>query len=68
MSLFTKKQAAEELSISVATLDRIIQRGDLVAHKVGGSIRIKESSISEYLDNQKVIPKHEVVMMNSIRF
>ncbi len=46
-SLLSKKEAAEELSISTATLDRLRKQGLIMSKKVGGGIyfTLKEIAI-----------------------
>jgi excisionase family DNA binding protein len=44
----SKQQAAKMLSISVASVDRAIARGDLPAYRVGGVIRILEHDLANF--------------------
>ena len=44
--LLTIKEAAALLSVSIRTITRMVERGDLVAYKVGGkTVRIKKSEL-----------------------
>ena len=49
--LLNKAEAAEMLSVSESTLDRIIGDGDLPMYKIRGSCRIKTSDIEKYLES-----------------
>ena len=61
MKIYTKKEAAEELKISVRTLERLLASGELRAYKVAGQIRISDDQISDYLAHSMlfsfIIPK-----------
>ena len=45
MKIYTKKEAAEELKISVRTLERLLASGELRAYKISGQIRISDDQI-----------------------
>jgi len=49
-SLLKKKEAAEELNISQATLDRIRKNGDIVSKRIGGGIFFTINEISAFID------------------
>jgi excisionase family DNA binding protein len=54
MGLISVQKAAEHLEVSERTLYRLINRGSLIASKVGGQWRISTDEINRYLkDNQK---------------
>lgn len=44
--LFTKKEAAAYLKVSIRTVDRLIDRLDIPVFQVGRQIRIPKSSIN----------------------
>ncbi len=48
-TLLSKKEAAKELSISEATLDRIRKTGEIKAKKIGGGIFFTINEISSFL-------------------
>jgi len=50
-SLLTKKEAAKELSISQATLDRLRKSNAISSKKVGGGIYFTLKEIAVFLDN-----------------
>lgn len=57
MAYITRQQAAERLSVSLRTLDGIIQRGTLPAYRVGAKlVRIKESDLEDYMAGRLVAP------------
>ena len=49
-SLLSKKEAAEELSISTATLDRLRKKGLIRSKRVGGGIYFTLNEIALFLD------------------
>ena len=49
-SLLSKKEAAEELSISTATLDRLRKKGQIRTKRVGGGIYFTLNEIALFLD------------------
>lgn len=51
MTFFTRKEAARELRISLATLNRIIGRGQLKAKKHGHSTFVMATEVRRYIDN-----------------
>jgi excisionase family DNA binding protein len=48
-TLYTRRQAAERLTISVPTLDRLIRTGELPVVRIGRSVRLAESDLHAYL-------------------
>ena len=48
-SLLSKKEAAEELSISITTLDRLRKQGLIRSKKVGGSILFTITEIATFI-------------------
>lgn len=49
-SLLSKKEAARELNISPATLDRLRKNGEIRSKRVGGGIYFSLQEISAFLD------------------
>lgn len=51
-AVYTKKQAAEELGISLDTVNRLIASGDLIAYRLKGgrSVRIKHADLMAVLE------------------
>jgi DNA-binding transcriptional MerR regulator len=49
-SLLSKKEAAEELNISTATLDRLRKKGLIRSKRVGGGIYFTLNEIALFLD------------------
>lgn len=47
---------AQRLGVSVATVRRIVKRGELRAYKIGGQLRFKEEEVEAYIDAQLVDP------------
>ena len=48
--VYTRKEAAEILRISVETLDRYRKRGKLTSRKIGRCVLFKESDLIDFLD------------------
>jgi len=49
-SLLKKKEAAEELRISQATLDRLRKNGEIRSKKIGGGIFFTVQEIASFLE------------------
>lgn len=49
LPLLTVQAVAELLGISSKTVRRLIARGDLAAHRIGGSLRVSEGDLRAYL-------------------
>ena len=52
-TVFTKIQAASYLQISVRTVDRLRERGELESNNVGNLVRITRSALQEYLTRDR---------------
>ncbi|WP_461004686.1 helix-turn-helix domain-containing protein [Trueperella pyogenes] len=52
----TANEAARLLAIHRNTLDRLIARGDIPAHKIGRSVRIRLSDLEAYLQANTWLP------------
>jgi excisionase family DNA binding protein len=46
--LLSSKKVAEELSVSIWAVYRLVRKGDLVAIRVGRLLRVPESSLSHF--------------------
>lgn len=58
MAYITRQQAADRLSVSLRTLDGIIQRGSLPAYRIGPKlVRIDERELEDYVANRMVKPE-----------
>ena len=51
--LLTLSEAAKLLQVSTRTLQRMIRQSQLPAFKVGGQWRMRESQLSEWLDQRE---------------
>lgn len=49
--MLTKKDAAEFLSVSPATVERIIASGKLPCYKIGGQIRLSAADLMRYVES-----------------
>jgi excisionase family DNA binding protein len=49
-------EAAERLGITVRTLYRLIDHGELPAYKFGRVIRLKESEVDAFIDASRIQP------------
>lgn len=54
--LWTQQQAAERLQISVDTVRRLIAKGDILASRIGGQIRIDPAAVESYIARQTMTP------------
>lgn len=50
------KDASERLGITLRSLYRFIDEGDLVAYKFGRVIRLQESDIAHFIEQSRVSP------------
>jgi excisionase family DNA binding protein len=49
IKFFTIAEVAERLHVSCRTVRRWIEAGDLVAHRIGGIVRVAESDLRAFL-------------------
>lgn len=49
-SLLTKKETAQELNISTATLDRLRKSNAISSKKIGGKIFLTLKNVSDFID------------------
>lgn len=49
-SLLTRRQAAAMLGVSVDTLARLIDRGELRAARIGRSVRVSEADVAAFAE------------------
>lgn len=47
--LMTKREAADRLSISTRTLDRIRSKGEIKTVAVGGQVRFRPEDVEKYI-------------------
>lgn len=47
--VLSRRQVAETLSVSISTVNRLLQRGELRGFHVGRSVRIPESEVEAFL-------------------
>ena len=45
----TVEQIADQLAVSRMTIYRLVERGELPAHRIGRSIRVREKDFDAYL-------------------
>lgn len=50
------KEASSRLGITLRTLYRLIDEGQVPAYKFGRVIRLKESEVDAFIDNARVVP------------
>ncbi|HEV3280305.1 MAG TPA: helix-turn-helix domain-containing protein [Acidimicrobiales bacterium] len=50
------KQASERLGITLRSLYRFIDEGDLVAYKFGRVIRIQEADVDRFIEASRIAP------------
>jgi excisionase family DNA binding protein len=56
-STLTRAQVADELQVSLRTVDNLIARGDLPAYRVGGHlIRVKRGDLERFISSEPVVP------------
>jgi excisionase family DNA binding protein len=55
--IFSKRQSAEKLGISVKTLERKINDGSLPIHKIGKRILIEETDLNAFWQNCRCLKR-----------
>ena len=50
------KEASERLGVTLRTLYRFIDEGQLAAYKFGRVIRLKESDVDDFIDAARIAP------------
>ena len=55
-AFFTPDELAEFLSVSKATVYRLVGRRKLPFHRIGGMLRFKEQDIEKYLEDERIEP------------
>ncbi len=50
------KEAAERLGVTLRSLYRFIDEGDLVAYKFGRVIRIQETDVDRFIEASRIAP------------
>jgi excisionase family DNA binding protein len=50
------REACERLGITLRTLYRFIDEGQLPAYKMGRVIRLQESDIDDFIDRMRIVP------------
>lgn len=53
LELLTKKEAAKFLGVSLPTLDKLIESGAVISHRIGGNIRLKKHELESALTQRK---------------
>jgi excisionase family DNA binding protein len=53
---YTVKETAEHLRLCEKQVRRLIERGDLAAHRFGTALRIKKQAIDAYVEKHQVDP------------
>lgn len=53
----TVTEAAERLGVSRVTVWRMIQRGELIAYKIGGRWILEAGDVARYLDRVRNVPR-----------
>jgi excisionase family DNA binding protein len=49
--IYTRQEAADQLQISLSTLDKFLKSGKIKAFRVGRQIRITEQALQDFLDD-----------------
>lgn len=53
----TVADVAEHLEINAQTARRMMRRGDIPAHKIGGEYKVRVEEYAEWLEQQRVRPE-----------
>lgn len=52
----SSKEAAERLGVSLRTLYRLIDEGQLVGYQIGRNIRLRHEDIDDYVQRSRIAP------------
>lgn len=52
--IYTQKDLATILNVSIKTISRYIKKGELEALKVGGKIMVTNASFQKFLEDSKI--------------
>jgi excisionase family DNA binding protein len=61
IDLLSKAECAEELRLSVRSVEKLIQSGSLAAIKWGGCVRIERSELHAFLERHRLVPNRKPV-------
>ena len=50
------KEASERLGVTLRSLYRFIDEGDLVAYKFGRVIRVQEGDVDRFIEKSRIVP------------
>ncbi len=50
------KEASDRLGVTLRTLYRFVDEGQLVAYKFGRVIRLKESDVEHFIESSRIAP------------
>ena len=50
------KEASERLGVTLRSLYRFIDEGDLVAYKFGRVIRVQEADVDRFIEASRIVP------------
>lgn len=57
--MLTVGDVAQQLGVSDKTVRRLVAAGDLIAYRIGGSIRVKQADLDAYLRRQLIVTDDE---------
>jgi excisionase family DNA binding protein len=52
----SSKEAADRLGVSLRTLYRLIDEGQLVGYQIGRNIRLKHGDLDDYVERSRIAP------------
>lgn len=55
--MHTAEEIAKMLRVSPKTVYRLIERGEIVAHKIGGQFRVSDSDLQDFLIKSRIPTK-----------
>ena len=56
MKMFTAKETASSLKISLSMVYRLISTGELPSYAIGGCLRVSEAELMQFLDSKRQEP------------
>lgn len=56
ISWLNTKETAEQLGITLRSLYRFIDEGDLVAYRFGRVIRLQQEDVDRFIESRRIVP------------
>lgn len=65
-AMSTRQDVERRLHVSASTVRRLVDRGELIAHKIGGQLRFSEPDINAYLAGVRSVSPDNVPLAGDV--